>query len=738
MEKNKINSQLQHKLTDKVNKKTMLSYLFIFLVPFLVLSIYLLTSIYNSSQKEFQSSSLSAMTQFSLKLNETVLQLNKMALDMSENEEVEKPKEYQLPITIDTQKELKRYALLGQCVDGIAISYTKSPYVYTDEGTMNKETFIESYQRNTQINLEELEPLLTKPSNQFYYNGDKMGEHLLYTVPFFSENSIIGTIFFNINTTELKKRIGLNMLDNELAISFYANDVPILSSNENKPLSIRDINTFETWGNVTVNKKKHMVYKEKVMPEVNVSIVGILTKTTGWLMLLPLLGGTVTILFLFLLIGIIFIIYMSYKQNQPLYRLNKVYRELSKQEKVDNNEVVSAIGDYLFNMKLDLEEKAKTTYRLQKDNFYNELIRGGISDATSVTRHLEQLNLNTQEQYGCFIGLTSANFDENAQISLKMKTVLVNHLPLYQQNYTVDYLELAGKQLFCFIFFLTAPLQNNDEKQTVVNQIESDFSQGLIKELGIELNVSFGRFESDIQSLNLSYLSALSRQEMKEKESNDLEVKKEESFLPVEKTNTLIQAVKHGSPHLIEKIVNELFQEADHFPSESNLQKSFEYYIFNELLNVIEHEKVHSAVDIMGYCQVQINIRQDILRLALNLSSFFKLEEAEQESQDENKLLMLIQDNFNEPSFSLDELAEVFDVSLSKMSQIVKKETGYNFSKYVQQLRIEKAKELLIETEKTVKEIVHEVGYSDISNFTRKFRETVGLPPGQFREVNKR
>ncbi len=59
------------------------------------------------------------------------------------------------------------------------------------------------------------------------------------------------------------------------------------------------------------------------------------------------------------------------------------------------------------------------------------------------------------------------------------------------------------------------------------------------------------------------------------------------------------------------------------------------------------------------------------------------------------------------------------------------------FSKYIQELRMEKIKQALIESDRPIKDIIREAGYYDVSNYTRKFRTLVGVTPGQFRTLNK-
>jgi len=84
--------------------------------------------------------------------------------------------------------------------------------------------------------------------------------------------------------------------------------------------------------------------------------------------------------------------------------------------------------------------------------------------------------------------------------------------------------------------------------------------------------------------------------------------------------------------------------------------------------------------------------------------------------------------------FGVSELAEATNMSRSNLLRKIKKLTGRSASQYIRQIRLEKAKELLEETEMTVSEISFEVGFSNASYFIKCFREEFGFPPGETRK----
>lgn len=87
---------------------------------------------------------------------------------------------------------------------------------------------------------------------------------------------------------------------------------------------------------------------------------------------------------------------------------------------------------------------------------------------------------------------------------------------------------------------------------------------------------------------------------------------------------------------------------------------------------------------------------------------------------------------------SLDEVSRQMDISPYYFSKLFKEETGYNFVEYVTNLRIGKAKELLMQDESSMKEICASVGYSDPNYFSRIFKKNTGLTPTEYRESGKK
>ncbi len=85
-------------------------------------------------------------------------------------------------------------------------------------------------------------------------------------------------------------------------------------------------------------------------------------------------------------------------------------------------------------------------------------------------------------------------------------------------------------------------------------------------------------------------------------------------------------------------------------------------------------------------------------------------------------------------ALSLDELANVAQMSKYPLIRLFKQSTGATLHRYVTAHRIEKAKQLLAQPKLSIVEICHAVGFQSQSHFTHIFHRHVGVPPKAYRD----
>ncbi len=82
---------------------------------------------------------------------------------------------------------------------------------------------------------------------------------------------------------------------------------------------------------------------------------------------------------------------------------------------------------------------------------------------------------------------------------------------------------------------------------------------------------------------------------------------------------------------------------------------------------------------------------------------------------------------------SLGAVAKSVNTSTFYFCKMFKKVTGLNFTNYLSRVRIEKAKNLLLNPNLRISEIAFEVGFQSLTHFNRVFKKVIGQSPTQYR-----
>jgi len=92
-----------------------------------------------------------------------------------------------------------------------------------------------------------------------------------------------------------------------------------------------------------------------------------------------------------------------------------------------------------------------------------------------------------------------------------------------------------------------------------------------------------------------------------------------------------------------------------------------------------------------------------------------------------------IREHYTE-DISLTSLATKYNLSMARLSEMIKENLKVNFSDYIASLRIQRAKELLRDESISIQEIAEIVGYNDYFYFTKVFKKVEGISPSKYRK----
>jgi two-component system response regulator YesN len=102
-----------------------------------------------------------------------------------------------------------------------------------------------------------------------------------------------------------------------------------------------------------------------------------------------------------------------------------------------------------------------------------------------------------------------------------------------------------------------------------------------------------------------------------------------------------------------------------------------------------------------------------------------------------DQLVYLLEKNYDK-NVSLNEASEIVYLSPKYISTFFKKETGQGFSEFKIQVKMKKAKEMLINTDLLISEIAYQLGYNNPESFVRTFKKVENCNPSEFRTITQK
>lgn len=163
-------------------------------------------------------------------------------------------------------------------------------------------------------------------------------------------------------------------------------------------------------------------------------------------------------------------------------------------------------------------------------------------------------------------------------------------------------------------------------------------------------------------------------------------------------------------------MISNIFERYHHCFADGDENRNYAYYH----TMIMTTTKIKSTVKL--FRGVIMMVIRDIKNYRLDNSNYII-----------KKAVDYIEKNYDK-EVSLKFLAEYLNLSKHYVCYLFKKETGDNISLYVNKLRIEKAKQLVLESNYKIKEIYDKLGFSDQQYFCKIFKKLTGMTVVQYRD----
>lgn len=731
------------------------SYLLVFLLPFSIVSFIWYQTSTTSINNQIDLSAKNQLIQVQSIMSGNLSQLDLITKQMTYNVSLTEKMATHPYYASEMIKELQRYKIYSNLIEELYMYFYDLPdRMFSSSGQLDLSTFIDRRydsfifdETGLRNSLKTTVPLIyTVPKVSF----DESLGLMSYFVPLTSaEGSRYGTVMYTMKMTDIQRALETAIDQESGNIFMLDSDYHLLaaSSMDNipefmyQPAKVKQLMQQET------QKTDQGTFRISTVQDEDFGIT-YLALTNGSLALKDVKNTQMRSLLLVLFLlgtGVAIVIFISRRQYRPIHELEKLMEQqignVTSDEELDSLDKIGHQVVTFLKQNKELHQEIRRQTPHAREQVLRKLLMGRFKDEKEIDLLLKAVDVKLYpESY--FVMLVDTRMVTTAT-SIQNQEFLMSFLDdIAGENYQAYGSELLSSQAIA----LLVSVDKNTDPQKVVKEIVAK----IVLENVVAPSVGVGGVVTELGSVNHSYIEGLAALEYHTISGlpnqilffNDIKyTKKNEEFsYPTEEQLKLRQSLQQGNFEIAEETINELVQKGIQEQPTLAGMKLYSYYLLNsvvtsgvEIVGENFFQEAEKAADFSNIFELQ----KELLLMSKQICLVVQKNPKNQESQLQKDIFTYLDANYTSQDFSLERVAEAFEVSVSYLSRFIKKESGVTFSKYVQDRRLEKIKRDLIETGAPIKDIITAAGYYDVSNYTRKFKTIVGMTPGQYREKNR-
>ncbi len=394
-----------------------------------------------------------------------------------------------------------------------------------------------------------------------------------------------------------------------------------------------------------------------------------------------------------------------------------------------------------------LKEDFFKNRQFQKEKLFQNILDGDYSDPW-LEEQVRVLDIKLQGPYYqvAVLGIQSYDpsirMDERYLIDYSIYRFLISY---FQDNLSVEFFQVNSDKYG--FWFNVSELDNASRVEDLYHlkeEIEQRFHVICAVGLGdVYDKLSYAKFSYVGAENTLKYLSIQQMDYVLEE--SKLKDDREGRTRLVFDFDEYTIALKSGNISVALDIINDFWK---HVSMEADRLQVEEFYLILEqiilssfqMLYQMSGEESNMDVTAVGAIEQlnQINALEEIRSYLIGLVEkiIHAISETETSGRNNtiNKIKDIVEKEYSHP-LSMKYIAEKMDLNHIYMGQIFKKETGVSLNDYINKVRVNKAKKLLVESNDMVYEIADKVGYSDPQYFSTVFKRITGVSPKEYRDI---
>lgn len=739
-------------------KKYFLSYLGVFICAFLLFGIYIYNTTISELRDDVEEANRGQLSQVEQVITDNLRNIRTLADRMGMDSELIPYKVRNNYYTNSTTNQIRLYKESHAWIDEIFVYYGDY-LVQSSSGTLSTSTlssfspfFEDIFGQNE---AEESKPVIENINVIDYQTNqsNKTNNKLIYTLPIkMGAMGAHATAYFVIDKQEVVKV--LDGINDSATIILNTNNTPVVHSSAFSETGVSDIVPLIGEGE-RETQIRHNETDFRISTVSNNPFDWNYVNLTRTNLFYEKLNNTYHSLFIFLflsvVLGAILSLLISIHQYSPFKRMLHYLHNLEDHTELSKGNEIEKLNDLI----ADVISENKTLNNVQATNrplirnqLFVQLLEGNIG-------YYQMNNLlasNDLELFGekYFVATIKLGDLDADLVDKKALQSMMEMFSDYRfKKYIINGILLEYKNELVFTIGVLKALEAETEQElqkNVLDLIEKELPNVIDGDYCFGVGTSY----DSLEKIKQSYIESVTALEyaFKFPKSNllyfeNIHTVKKDNFSYDYKKELLLfeKSLKEGEKEVAKDAVGLLKR----YLSETQLTMTETKFITFEIVQAVANSVIESSIPETNQTIEKLMSVQSIEQLLPLIDlCIIKItsakEEAKLSDQDNivNEIMYHIDQNYLSSSLSLEEIASLFDFSVSYVSRLIKENKDTSFSHYLQNLRMNEFKRRLVNTNLPIKQLVFEVGYIDVSNFTRKFKKQMGVTPSEYRKMNKK
>ncbi|MFK3938151.1 helix-turn-helix domain-containing protein [Alkalihalobacillus sp. NPDC078783] len=744
----------------KLLYKYIISYLLIFLVPFIVMSVVIYFNAVSSLREEIESSNIYNLEQVRNLTDDRLSELETITTRISFDPRLTPYMMNHGYYGKEAINELKKYKANSAIIEELFVYYYNDETLFSTNGLYSIDALMQNSNQLERFGKENLlmdlrtDLPLIRTVDDFEINSETHENLIVYYLPV-KLNSVTpyGTAMYFIEESTLISMIQNILGDMEGNVYVFDEGGQVIAStihddSISAPNVISLLNNANGIDTIGINGKEY-------------STVSVQSGMSGWTFvtvmdpsqLFSKLSNMQYIVAFFLvslfIVGIILAVVFGKNQYKPIRALSDIAKKGEDASFASglytNENELETIGRSFTTLYQHHEILNETVYLHQpfaKEQFLLRLLKGSFEYQHELAAMMDSLDISIVEgnhfvatlhfEAGSFC---EENICEKDQLIQKLHEVHLNGTRVY----AVDL--LYSDSIAILVSTSASSTTVIDQQiaiiQTYINQYFERFP-----------TICVGQSYSSLEKVNRSYIEALATAEYKfTKPLGSILYFKDigETSQPLigyfkEEQIKFVQSLKQGDVTVAHEMLGDMFQVLEQKNQSIHEIKCICFDLINTTLKTVSdigcQDQFIDLNQLIEFKSID-DLKNQLMNIVEDICEEVERKKDSHNSKLRDELLSFIRENYTLYEISLEFVANRFYLSVSYLSRFIKEQTGVTFTQFIQDLRIQHVKNQLTQSDQPIKEIVVQVGYKDVANFIRKFKKIEGVTPGQYRKLHK-